>query len=58
MLVWKYLAIPDNAESAIQYRVSNTWCPIFLKIVRYEPDTDTDTDIITVLVSMWNTYLI
>ncbi len=41
----------------IHYRISgnlkipDTLYPIFLKIVRYEPDTDTDTDIIAALFS-------
>ncbi len=66
----KYLIIPANPESVIQYQISGTWkipdsqYPIYLKIVRYEPNTDTNTDIITALVIgqlhptvMWHTHL-
>ena len=54
ILVWQCLAIPANVESVMQYRISGTLKKekdtqylIFLKIARYEPDTD--TDIITAL---------
>ncbi len=56
ILVWKYLTKPANAESTVQYQISGTLeipdtrYPIFLKTIWYEPDTDTDTDIITALV--------
>ncbi len=33
----------------ISVNLKYTWDPIFLKIVRYDPDTNTDTDIITTL---------
>ncbi len=54
-----YLTIPVNAES-VKYQISgtlkipDTQYPIFLEIVRYEPDmdTDTDTDIITALLTV------
>ncbi len=56
ILVWKYLTIPANSESVtgIQYWMSSTVISnarylIFLKIVWYEHDSDTDTDIITAL---------
>ncbi len=50
------LTIPANAESVIQYwiwgtlKMPDTQYPIFLKIGLYEPNTDTDTDVITALV--------
>ena len=60
ILVWQYLAISSNVESVtvIKYRISGTLkkypipdirYPIYIKIVQYEPDTDTNTNIITAL---------
>ncbi len=49
---------PGNAESVAQYWISDnleipdTQYPIYLKTIRYEPDTDTDTDIITAQVAI------
>ncbi len=49
---------PANAESIAQYWISGTLeilnirYPIYLKTIPYEPDTDTDSDII---IAMLNT---